>query len=364
MSSGRNKWLWLAIWGLILVPFFRFVLAQTTVTSTQNVTVTVQIIGPQICGNNFIEPPEECDDGNLLNGDGCSDMCILEQICGDGIVQVPEECDDGNTMNGDGCSDICVIEIPPTPTSTPSGWSGGKTLTTVDFFGLTSPYALVSLTKFGRVVAVVQADNLGNFYIRLSALPPGTYDFGLFAEDRFSRFTLTSNLSLSLVARSITKVENIVLTPTISVSRRDVLPGQNLMVYGETVPNSQLELYIGNELLTQVVNSDANGFWQLIFNSSELTVGQHSIKAKVITPSGQESNFSESMFFEVVPSPLPQGQCAGPDLNFDGWVDILDLSILLSYWWQKNPVFICADINQDGIVDIVDFSILLYWWSK
>ncbi len=31
------------------------------------------------CGNGVLEAPEQCDDGNLLNGDGCSPDCQLEQ---------------------------------------------------------------------------------------------------------------------------------------------------------------------------------------------------------------------------------------------------------------------------------------------
>lgn len=33
---------------------------------------------PVACGNSVIEPPEECDDGNLLDGDGCSAVCVAE----------------------------------------------------------------------------------------------------------------------------------------------------------------------------------------------------------------------------------------------------------------------------------------------
>lgn len=32
-----------------------------------------------------------------------------EDICGDGII-INKQCDDGNTISGDGCSNICVIE--------------------------------------------------------------------------------------------------------------------------------------------------------------------------------------------------------------------------------------------------------------
>jgi len=47
-----------------------------------------------ICGNGIKEKDEECDDGNLMNEDGCSSACLIE-YCGDGIIQsgLGEECD-------------------------------------------------------------------------------------------------------------------------------------------------------------------------------------------------------------------------------------------------------------------------------
>jgi|ERR1051326_364590 cysteine-rich repeat protein len=44
----------------------------------------------------------------------------LESICGNGIVEPGEQCDDGNIADGDGCSSICTIEPTPTPTRTPA----------------------------------------------------------------------------------------------------------------------------------------------------------------------------------------------------------------------------------------------------
>jgi cysteine-rich repeat protein len=55
---------------------------------------------------------EECDDGNLLNGDGCADDCTCEGVCGDGVLNplavCGELCDDGNSTNGDGCDVNCT----------------------------------------------------------------------------------------------------------------------------------------------------------------------------------------------------------------------------------------------------------------
>lgn len=63
------------------------------------------------CGDGVLTvPDEQCDDGNNIDGDGCSAICTIEPMCGDGVVNPGEACDDGNNMNGDGCSASCTIE--------------------------------------------------------------------------------------------------------------------------------------------------------------------------------------------------------------------------------------------------------------
>jgi cysteine-rich repeat protein len=49
------------------------------------------------CGNNLIEPGEQCDDGNDVNSDGCNRDCQLETECNDGI----DNDFDGATDNAD-----------------------------------------------------------------------------------------------------------------------------------------------------------------------------------------------------------------------------------------------------------------------
>lgn len=66
------------------------------------------------CGNRRLDPGEECDDGNLIGGDGCSSFCRIEREpprCGNGLLELGEECDDGNTMPGDGCDAMCQREM-------------------------------------------------------------------------------------------------------------------------------------------------------------------------------------------------------------------------------------------------------------
>ena len=80
---------------------------------------------------------EECDDANVISGDGWSELWVVEsgwswnggtpttkdtcEIWGDGksFTSLPTFWDDGNNKNGDGWSLTCTIE-------TGYSWSGGS----------------------------------------------------------------------------------------------------------------------------------------------------------------------------------------------------------------------------------------------
>ena len=65
-----------------------------------------------VCGDGLQAGEEGCDDGNGVDGDGCSSTCQVEEgwtctsatcrtswcssACGDGVRVGSEECDDGN----------------------------------------------------------------------------------------------------------------------------------------------------------------------------------------------------------------------------------------------------------------------------
>ena len=62
------------------------------------------------CMNGDLEVGEQCDDGNTVNTDSCTNTCTTA-ACGDGIVGLSEQCDDGNTQSGDNCSASCSFEL-------------------------------------------------------------------------------------------------------------------------------------------------------------------------------------------------------------------------------------------------------------
>ncbi len=105
-----------------------------------SVQTTCNAACPQ-CGDSSKEGFEQCDDGNTTSGDGCSSTCQTEVYCcgscnvsrppdqcywydatpqacsnlcpqcGDGLVSGSEQCDDGNITSGDGCSSACQTEV-------------------------------------------------------------------------------------------------------------------------------------------------------------------------------------------------------------------------------------------------------------
>lgn len=84
----------------------------------------------EICGDGVDLQFYPCDDGNTVDGDGCSSCCKVEfgyvctggtktcpdkcyDKCGDGYVVLRPDskyCDDGDKFGGDGCSATCQVE--------------------------------------------------------------------------------------------------------------------------------------------------------------------------------------------------------------------------------------------------------------
>ena len=111
--------------------------------STSSPEAGVDRPGGGTCGDGVVERSEQCDDGNTVNGDGCSRICQIEANwdcptegkpckyvgnCGSGVLTTNKACDDGNTTSGDGCSSDCktvetgyICRVPGKPCSTRCG---------------------------------------------------------------------------------------------------------------------------------------------------------------------------------------------------------------------------------------------------
>lgn len=119
--------------------------------------------GPAECGNGVVEVGEECDDGNLVDGDGCESNCLAgAALCGNGMIDPGETCDDGNKNPDDGCASNCVTEcgflcLEP-GVSCRSGFHAVQCATSGPPFGQASPLAnacqLATLSVDGNYIAL------------------------------------------------------------------------------------------------------------------------------------------------------------------------------------------------------------------
>jgi cysteine-rich repeat protein len=78
--------------------------SETTETETTDPATSESTAGAPVCGDGNPEGDEECDDGNLVDHDGCDNTCVAEPFC-EFFVDV--ECPSGATMFCDTSAITC-----------------------------------------------------------------------------------------------------------------------------------------------------------------------------------------------------------------------------------------------------------------
>jgi hypothetical protein len=63
----------------------------------------------------------------------------------------------------------------------------------------------------------------------------------------------------------------------------------------------------------------------------------------------------------IIIDPLPR-LCKIADLNCDGYVDLIDFSILI-YWFNREDAPAHVDLAKDNVINIQDFSIMAFYWT-
>jgi cysteine-rich repeat protein len=111
-------------YGSIYVPAFALTtpLLDQSNTPVGMLTHAQHRVPAPFCGNGVMNPGEACDDGNLLDCDGCDSNCTTG--CGNGITCAPEQCDDANTTPGDGCEPDCTLTPAPCTGETCGNFTG------------------------------------------------------------------------------------------------------------------------------------------------------------------------------------------------------------------------------------------------
>lgn len=314
------------------------------------------------CGNSYKEQAEECDSSDF-GGTSCTTFGYI----GGALV----------------CSGQCLISlmncIPmEEEAGTPGGGAGGGSPggtsgfspgleeeyeTKVIIRGKSYPHADVHILIDSKVVGIVGTDAKADFYFETNDITPGVASFGFWSEDNDGLKSTLLTLTFRIISRAVTTITGVYIAPTIEVDKQSVRQGEDIAIYGQTVPETEVHIHINSdEEIIETTKSLDTGNWEIVFDTTPLEVDFHTAKALFQVEAGGniiKSAFSKSVSFHVG-KVGGEAACAGADLNKDGYVNLIDFSILLFYWNTDNE---CADQDQSGNVDLVDFSIMMFYWT-
>ncbi len=297
------------------------------------------------------------------------------------IVPAPQ-CFDGQDNDSDTLIDFpndpgCSSYTDDSESNSSSGGGGGggggsrPPDTGVTFSGRAYPLSRVTILKDGVIAVETIAGPDARFRVNLLDLNPGNYNFTVKSRDENNVESNPFSFPVFITQGSTTDVTGIFLSPTIDVDKSEVKRGDDIVIFGQTVPESNVTIEVNSE--TQVfvnATSDEDGVYLYNFNSAPLEEGSHSGRSKTNLTTGESSGFGKRVAFQVGDQNIlkvPGASSCTADLNDDSRIDLIDFSIA-AFWFNKplsGEIIIkeTSCLNGDGKINLVDFSILAFHWT-
>jgi len=339
---------------LLLLLLFFLLLEKSHAAGSHN--LKIQILS--LCGNNIKELNEQCD-GFDLAGNSCLSRGFI-----------------GGSLS---CNTSCFFNTSECKISPSGGGVGGAvnnppdTLATrIIFSGRAYPLSKVSILKDGQLEVTTIAGPNAHFFVTIPNLSNGNYNFSVFGEDSRGNRSTLFNFPVYVNIGAIIDIGGIFIPPIISVNRNQVKRGENIVIFGQSVPEADITIAINSEQqIFKKVKADKSGVYLYNFDTSVLEIGGHSAKSKGIL-NEETSPFGGSVGFFVGDGEQfinkDKSRCSfKADLNNDCLINLVDFSVA-AYWHKRNLSVdfkkIEADkLNSDGKIDLTDFSIIAFYWT-
>lgn len=340
----------------IVIAIVFFVYGKKIVYSSDSVVTTVKI---SVCGNGIKEGGEDCDN-NDFGGLACSNY---------GFNTGNLSCD----VACDILTSSCSTTTPPPNNDGGSGGGGGganpppQPVTGINVSGRAYPLSRITVLKDGQIAANTIAGPDANFSVQLTGLSAGSYNLTVYGLDNQNRQSSLFNFTVFVNIGSLTTISGIFISPTIAVDKNEVKKGDNIAIFGQTVPQAAVTVKVNSEQeFFEQTMADNNGVYLLNYDTTPLEKGNHLTSSKS-AQSGSISNFGKTVAFAVGNKNIGQTLGVGcsdfrGDINCDVKVNLVDFSIA-AYWYKRSNPPANVDINNDGVVNLIDFSIMAYNWT-
>ena len=94
------------------------------------------------------------------------------------------------------------------------------------------------------------ADPEANFNVSISNLATGNYTFSVYGEDSEGRRSSVFTFPIYITSGVVTNIGGIFLAPTIAVDKSEVKRGDNISIFGQSIP--ECESYDFRKLGTRI----------------------------------------------------------------------------------------------------------------
>ena len=263
-----------------------------------------------------------------------------------------------------------TLEILPSTNAGSNGGGGGgvgPSGSSALFYGKAYPYEKVYLLKDGELIDETVANVAADFSFDLANITPGIYTFSIYSYDVNGLQSVLYTVTLNLSNSSNIAIDDILLPPSITTNKQEVISPEMVKVSGQTLPYGEVSVFFRGDVYR--TTTDGNGLYSVNLPTSELQKGLYDVTA-TSTGEGFISTVSKTVTFEVGDESivaLNDGCPQKADLNGDCRVNIIDFSIA-AFWYERelSNDFIQDEDDQltgDTLLDLRDFSLMAYYWT-